>query len=428
MPRRFSHDGRCPRILRIAFGVYSGYLFRQHLRHTSLVAAALLSLGLTIDLIPQLPVLMIASKGVGANIADILSLLLFRTADLLPRFLPLSVFLGVLWTEVNLTSSQERLLVWNSARTPAHFLAPVAAIAVIFGLAQFELDNVGRPAAMSAQIHRHLGSLGQMYDRRPSNRSSWFSAGSDLLRATVQFAPVVLHDVTLYRFDDAWRLIEIDTAATAVPDKNRNSWRLFNGQTWTVDWRAGSTSTGRDNPPRLRDPLTHRFSERNLIVALDPTWVGVWGIGPEYLSSNVLTAIMKVNHDAQAHSLFQTRIELNRANATLPGAMALLASVIAVFLLPYRVQFIRVFGIGLVGYAAHLAMRIVVLFGEHGIFSPALAAWLVPFSIYVSAAVLIGVLIFHSREKIASADNVEVAVRKTAELEPILTNGLASVP
>ena len=155
-------DGTPARILRIAFGLYSGYLFRQYLRHSSTVAAALLSLAMTIDLIPQLPVLLNSTESAGANIADVLFLLFFRAADLLPRFLPLSVFLGVLWTEVALTSSRERLLVWNSARTPAHSLAPIAAIAVIFGLAQFELDNVARPAAMSAQIHSRLGSLGQM--------------------------------------------------------------------------------------------------------------------------------------------------------------------------------------------------------------------------------------------------------------------------
>ncbi len=421
-----------PRILRIAFGVYSGYLFRQHLRHSLIVAAALLSLALTIDLIPQLPLLLIASGG-GASIHDVSSLLIFRAADLLPRFLPLSVFLGVLWTEVALTASRERLLVWNSARAPWHFVAPVIAIAVLFGLAQFEFDNLGRPAAMSAQIQSHLGSLGQMYDRRPSTESTWFSAGSDLVRARVQYAPVTLHDVTLYRFDKTWRLTEIDTAQTAVPDKNWNAWRLFEGEAWAFGSKPLAASTAHD-APKLRDPVTYKFSERKLAVALDPVWVGVWGIGPEYLSRSALTALTRVNHDAQTNSLFRTRIELNWANATMPGAMALLASVLAVFLLPYRVQFIRAFGAGLVGYAAHLAMRIAVLFGEHGILSPAFAAWLAPFSIYVSAGVLLGIFIFRRKVEIADLHNLAVTVRKTANqaaqsgCEPNLTNSLAAVP
>jgi lipopolysaccharide export LptBFGC system permease protein LptF len=422
-----------PRLLRIAFGVYSSYLFRQHLRHSSIVAAALLSLALTIDLIPQLPLLLIASGG-GASVHDVSSLLIFRGADLLPRFLPLSVFLGVLWTEVALTSSRERLLIWNSARAPWHFLAPVTGIAVVFGFAQFELDNSGRPAAMSAQIQSHLGSLGQMYDRRPSTQSTWFSAGSDLVRARVQYAPVILHDVTLYRFDETWRLTEIDTAQTAVPDKNRNAWRLLEGETWAFGSKPGAAPTEAHDAPKLRDPFTYKFSERKLVVALDPVWVGVWGIGPEYLSRSALTAITSVNHDAPTNALFRTRIELNWANATMPGAMALLASVLAVFLLPYRVQFIRAFGAGLVGYAAHLAMRIAVLFGEHGILSPAFAAWLVPFSIYVCAGVLLGVFIFRRKVEIADLHNLEVTVRKTANQaakpgrEPILTNSLAAAP
>lgn len=432
--RVFFPLGTGPQILRIAFGVYSSYLFRQHLRHSSIVAAALLSLALTIDLIPQLPLLLIAAGGGGASIHDVLSLLIFRAADLLPRFLPLSVFLGVLWTEVALTSSRERLLVWNSARAPSRFFAPVIAIAVVFGLAQFEFDNLGRPAAMSAQIQSHLGSLGQMYDRRPSTESNWFSAGSDLVRARVQYAPVILHDVTLYRFDETWRLTEIDTAQRMVPDKNWNAWRLFEGETWAFGSKPGAASTGAHDVPTLRDPVTYKFSERKLVVALDPVWVGVWGIGPEYLSRSALTALARVNHDAQTNSLFRTRIELNWANATMPGAMALLASVLAVFLLPYRVQFIRAFGAGLVGYAAHLAMRIAVLFGEHGLLSPAFAAWLVPFSIYVSAGVLLGVFTFRRKVEIAHLHNLEVTVRKTGNQaaksgrESILTNGLAAVP
>lgn len=421
-------NGTPARILRIAFGLYSGYLFRQHLRHSAIVAAALLCLALTIDLIPQIPVLLNSTESPGANFADVLFLLLFRAADLLPRFLPLSVFLGVLWTEVALTSSRERLLVWNSARTPAHSLAPIAAIAVIFGLAQFELDNVARPTAMSAQIHRRLGSLGQMYDRRPSTQSTWFAAGSDLVRATVQYAPVALHDVTLYRFDGAWRLTELDTAETAVPDKNRNAWRLLNGETSAVHFKRAANSTPAGNRGKLPDPFTHRFSERKLIVALDPFWVGVWGIGPEYLSNSILTAITNTSHDTQTSSLFRTRIELNWANAAMPGAMALLASVMAVFFLPYQVQFIRVFAAGLVGYAAHLAMRIAVLFGEHGILSPAFAAWLVPFSIYLSAGVLVGILTFRWKIKIAGTSDLGLDVRKTARREPIVADTLAGVP
>ncbi len=422
-----SHAGAVPRVLRIAFGAYSRYLFCQHLRHCLIVAVALLSLALTIDLIPQLPFLLIASESGRAKLIAVLFLLLVRAADLLPRFLPLAVFLGVLWTEATLTSSRERLLVWNAARTPAHFLAAVTAIAVIFGVAQFELDNVARPAAMSAQIHRHLGSLGQMYDRGLASRNMWFSARHDLVRANVQYAPVVLRDMTLYRFDDAWRLTEIDTAETAVPDKNRDAWRLINGETWAFDSKSGGAAAGGDHGLRLHNPVKHSFSGRTLIIALNPAWVGVWGIGPEYLSRDALTAVANLDRDAHTTSLFQTRIDLNWANATMPGGMAFLASVLTVFLLPYRVQFARLFGAGLVGYAAHLAIRIAVLFGENGILSPVTAAWLVPFLIYASAAGLLAILMFRIRMKFSDASRPDVAIRRTARRETILADGLPAV-
>jgi lipopolysaccharide export LptBFGC system permease protein LptF len=405
-----SRNGAGPRILRIAFGVYSLYLFRQHLRHISIVASALLSLALTIDLILQIPALLNASKGLATDIADLLSLLLFRAGDLLPRYLPLSLFLGVLWTEVTLTSSRERLLVWNSARSPLQFLAPVTAIAVIFGVAQFGLDNFGRPAAMSAQMKSHLGSLGQMYDRRLTTRGTWFSAGSDLVRANVQYAPVVLHDVTLYRFDAAWRLIEIDTAETAVPDQNRNTWRLLNGRTWAFGSKPGVTPTA--------------FSGRKVTMALDPILVSAWGIGFQYLSPSALAAFATVNHDTLTDLQLRTRMEWNLANAAMPGAMALLASVTALFVLLYRVQFIRVFAGGMVGYAAYLAMSLSILLGEHGVLSPAVAAWLVPISICLSAGVLLAIFAFRGKARIAAVDEVDLGVLKTAGREP----SLATVP
>jgi lipopolysaccharide export LptBFGC system permease protein LptF len=183
-----------------------------------------------------------------------------------------------------------------------------------------------------------------------------------------------------------------------------------------------------DNAPKPRDPLTYRFSERKLTVALDPVLVSVWGIGPQYLSRSALAAITKVNHDALTNLQLRTRIEWNLANTTMPGAMALLASVTALFLLLYRVQFIRVFAGGMVGYAAYLAMNMAILFGEHGILSPAVAAWLVPFSICFSAGVLLGVFILGRKVKVADTDDLEPAALKTAGRELSLKDRLATVP
>ncbi|MDE2476357.1 MAG: hypothetical protein KGO48_15000, partial [Alphaproteobacteria bacterium] len=67
-------------------------------------------------------------------------------------------------------------------------------------------------------------------------------------------------------------------------------------------------------------------------------------------------------------------------------------------------------------------------FGEHGMLSPAFAAWLVPFSIFVSAGILLGVLTFRWKVRIAGGDDLKVDLRNTAGHEPILTDSLAAAP
>ena len=377
------------RVGRIILGVYGRYLLREHLRHCSIVAAGLLSLSLTIDLIPQLPQLLSPAASGGGEFSQVVLLVAYRAADLFPRFLPLSAFLGVLWTEISLSSSRERLLFWNSGRSPVHGLAPVLAIAVILGFVQFSFDNWLRPAAMWGQIERHLGSLGQQYDRQISHNVAWFSAGPDLVRARVQYNPVALYEVMLFQFDASRHLTEVDTAETALPGQNRDRWRFFDGKSLLIGSLSGASTTDGVVPVPPQSPHKEQFKERNFALALDPVWVAVWGIGPEYLSRGTLTALTSLNHDPQTNALFGTRTQLNWSNAVMPGAMAALASVLAIFSFPYRATLSHVFGACLGGYAAHLALRIAVVFGEHGYLSPVLAAWLVPGTICAVVGMLL---------------------------------------
>ena len=101
------------------FGLYSRYMLGAYLRHTMMVAAALMTIALTIDLWPQVP-LMTADPSLGPVQAvwGIVRLAALRIPDLLPPFLPFATFLGVVWSESAFTESRERLLIWNSARSP----------------------------------------------------------------------------------------------------------------------------------------------------------------------------------------------------------------------------------------------------------------------------------------------------------------------
>src|SRR6516225_777546 len=103
------------------FGLYSRYMLGAYLRHTVMVAAALMTIALTIDLWPQVPLFSGSPLHVVWSIARLAGL---RLSDLLPPFLPFATFLGVVWSESAFTESRERLLIWNSGRSPLFCLVP----------------------------------------------------------------------------------------------------------------------------------------------------------------------------------------------------------------------------------------------------------------------------------------------------------------
>ncbi|MBV9329999.1 MAG: LptF/LptG family permease, partial [Alphaproteobacteria bacterium] len=133
------------------FGRYSRYILLTHLRHLLIISAALLSLALTIDLVPQVGKVL-ARAGPGHGIRAILLLVIVRAADLFPRFLPLAAYFSVCWTEIFLTNSRERVLLWNSGRTPLRCLVPTLALGLLLAPFQFLFDGFVRPEAVGLQI------------------------------------------------------------------------------------------------------------------------------------------------------------------------------------------------------------------------------------------------------------------------------------
>jgi len=77
------------------FGLYTRYMLGSYLRHTMMVIAALMTIALTIDLWPQVPLFSGDPLHVVTSIAR---LAVLRVPDLLPPFVPFAVFLGVVWS------------------------------------------------------------------------------------------------------------------------------------------------------------------------------------------------------------------------------------------------------------------------------------------------------------------------------------------
>ena len=136
------------------WGLHTRYMAGAYLRHTVMVSAALIAIALTIDLWPQIALF---SGGPLAVIGGIAQLAALRLPDLLPPFLPFATFLGVVWSESAFTESRERLLIWNSGRSPIFCLVPALLAGVVMGVVLFGMDAWLRPAAIHVQIAQKLG-------------------------------------------------------------------------------------------------------------------------------------------------------------------------------------------------------------------------------------------------------------------------------
>ena len=97
-------------------------------------------------------------------------LAVLRLPDLLPPFMPFAAFLGVVWSESAFTESRERLLIWNSGRSPLFCLMPALLAGLLMGAFLFARGCFARPAAIHVQMAERLGREGVRLDRSPVGR------------------------------------------------------------------------------------------------------------------------------------------------------------------------------------------------------------------------------------------------------------------
>jgi len=352
-------------------GRHSRYLLASYLRHIFMVIAALMTVALTIDLWPQIPLLIAGPPlQVAFSIARLASL---RICDLLPPFVPFATFLGVFWSEVAFTMSQERMLIWNSGRSPIQCLTPAIMAGVLMGAGLFLIDAYLRPAAIAVQIGERFGREGRRLDRSQSGGVHWIALPDGLLRAEIEYGPPLkLHNATIYKFDSDGLLEEVDTAALAMPDGRQ--WLLRSGRYWKVAPSADAVFAVGDTKEEAEIP----FSQRRISLKVSTLWLGNLGMSPQYLALPVLRSLAQTRIVSGDDAGFKTRLQALYAEAILPGVMALLAAALAMLLIPYSARARPIVGVLLAGYLAHFSFTAFLLMGEFGYVRPMVGAWFVP--------------------------------------------------
>ena len=362
------------------WGLYSRYMLGAYLRHIMMVSAALMTIALTIDLWPQVPLLSGDPLHVMGRLAW---LAVLRLPDLLPPFLSFATFLGVVWSESAFTESRERLLIWNSGRSPLFCLMPALLAGLVLGAMLFAVDAWLRPAAIHVQIAERLGREGIRLDRSQSGGSHWIALPDGLLRADIEYGPPLkLHNVTLYKLDSEGHLAEVDTASLARPVA-KGRWLLENGQSWHAQFSdQGRVLTTAPSQEEAQVP----FTTRTVAMTLDELWLRNLGLSPQYLRLGELTTLSQAPIMSRDLSGYRTRLQLIFGETLFTCAMALLGAALSMIYFAYETRWFALVTVLLAGYLAHFASKAFILMGEFGYMAPFFAGWLAPLLLLAALA------------------------------------------
>jgi lipopolysaccharide export system permease protein len=367
-----SQQGRGARSITLApWGLYSRYMLGAYLRHTMMVMGALMTIALTIDLWPQVPLF----SGDPLHVVwGLVRLTCLRLPDLLPPFIPFAVFLGVVWSESAFTESRERLLIWNSGRSPLFCLIPALLTGLVMGATLFALDAWLRPAAIHVQIAERLGREGIRLDRSQSGGNHWIALPDGLLRAEIEYGPPLrLHDVTIYKLDSDGHLAEVDTASVAQPQAG-DRWRLEEGHYW----RADSANRGEVLTTNASKENEIPFRVRAVSMTLDALWLRNLGLSPQYLYLSDLRALSRAPIMSRDLGGYKTRLQTVFGETLFTCVMALLAASLSMIYFAYQTRWFALVTVLLAGYLAHFASKAFILMGEFGYMAPFFAGWLAP--------------------------------------------------
>jgi len=367
-------------------GLYSRYMLGAYLRHTVMVSAALMTVALAIDLLPQVALF---HGGPLQMIFSLTWLAVLRLPDLLPPFVPFAAFLGVVWSESAFTESRERLLIWNSGRSPLFCLVPALFAGLLIAAFLFGLDVFARPAAIHVQMDERLGREGIRLDRSQSGGTHWIALPDGLLRAEIEYGPPLkLHDATIYRLDSEGHLAEVDTAAIAQP-MGKDLWRLTSGRYWRANSadRGDVLSTG--GAPREKETA---FESRTISMTLNDLWLRNLGLSPQYLYLTDLRVLAHAQIMSQDLSGYKTRLQLDFGEAVFTVLMALMGAALSLHYFAYATRWFALVAVLLTGYLAHFASKAFILMGEFGYIAPFWAGWLAPLLLLAGVARVLMVL------------------------------------
>lgn len=369
---------------------YTGYLVRQHLWRVMVVALLIVAVVVPIHVASNVAYTWEQAVEQGRSGAwDLARYVAFRATDVFSQIFPISVVLGVLWSELTHSLSGRRLMALVAGRSYVAEIRALLFVASMAVVAQFVLDNFARPWSIMTMIDQKVGNHESYVMGADLSHGVWLTTGDAVLQARgVDRGRAMLEAATLYRFGAANTLDEIVVADSLAPAGS--GWIMQDGH------RIAITGSGEDAGQRPR-PVSTRFETEPIDLPVDPLWVEYVGIQTAYVRLADLVRLASSPGIPMHQPDYAAGLQGRLAKPLTPGLLTVLAAT-AFLLGSRRWNGAIAAGIALavtyVGIAASNAMGAL---GQSRVLAGAVGAWFAPLLLALLALVALWSLLRATR-------------------------------
>ncbi|SHJ49818.1 Lipopolysaccharide export LptBFGC system, permease protein LptF [Shimia gijangensis] len=360
---------------RVFTGIASRNIAATHLKSIAFVTFVLLTVAIAIDLAQTIED--IRTKAADENISLLplmLEYLLYRSADILARLLPMACLAGSFIAELLRHQRMENVILGAAGAPPTLIFAALVGVGAVTGTLQATLEGWVRPAAVFAQVDLQIGTYAKRF-RQGELGTQWILEGDRAIQARIlRSDDPKLHDLRVFEGVGDVDLRRIISASRAEPAEADGQWTLFDVTVWQGS--EGNTM------------FPTQYEQLSLPLALTKTHLQYFGILGFYLPNAPLHQIAAVKGAEQTPDA-ETAVMRRLVAWILPGVFAFLGASLAQA--GHNGRFFawwRLLSLGAFGYICLVSVKSFWALGEFGVLSP-LAATTTPLIFAMLAGILI---------------------------------------
>lgn len=361
--------------IRFFTGIASRGIAAIHLKSIAFVMFVLLTVAIAIDLTKTIDDL--RAKAV-LDERSLLFLtaeyLLYRSADIVARMLPMACLAGSFIAELLRHQRLENVILAAAGAPPSLTFAALLSVAAITGTVQVALEGWLRPAAVFAQVDLGLGAYARRFYQGDLGER-WIVDGDRAIKARIiRDEHPELRDVRIFEGLGEKDLRRVISAPSAEPTGKSQFWRLTNAIVW-------HHNDGKAMRPEMHGTL-------DVKLPLTQSHLQYHGIYGFYLPNKPLLDIAAVKN-TQRTSDAETALVRRFTALFLPGVFAFLgASLSQAGRNGRMLAWWRLLALGAFGYICVVSIKAFWSLGEFGVLSPFTATFLpMGFALLVGMAI-----------------------------------------